>query len=531
MTLNRFTIHLLHDVNEPDDALDPDRPHQVLELPQGSGLSGRFYYSARPARPPAWVTFMDSVTGVRPPELVSSSASGVLVVENSGRFFALTFGYGRGLLDASKVQQGFGLRVALNRIDARQLRSLDTKTFEDIVVSTSIQSSKSAQLPTFGVDVSRDILRAATGEPTDDRLGKRVSGSDAIVLNIQIDAQHLPDLLTELLTAYQEDSYKSDFGWIDDLTQVREKRLVDLLDEQLATQLSVGDTTTTHLAMPDVVDWEDVDAFRITGTRGATYEDLDLDLYLDTLATTADITTQLLRSRNVHVRYTRSPHDWAKGWTLYQCLVSEQRFDGNLYVLINGSWFRVAETLVEQVDEYTTSIPVCSMMLPNSKQGESEREYNVTLASASDDLLLLDAKIRRPGGAASGIEMCDLLSKSGRIIHVKRKARSATLSHLFAQGSVSARTFLEDGAFRDGVRDAIEKLALVDEHDWLEVIPARGATPTAADYTVAYLVIAPSSKSGTDWLPFFSKLNLMQHAREIRRMGFGVELARVSVSS
>lgn len=156
---------------EPDHPLEPDRPNTPVELSPGSGLSGRFYYTVRPAAPPPWVSFIDGVIGTRRERLVSSPASGLLVVENDETFFALTFGYGRSLLNMAKVQQGFGIKVALNRIDPRQLRSLETRTFEDIVVSTTTQSSKSAQLPTFDVDVTRDILRAATGEPNDNRLG------------------------------------------------------------------------------------------------------------------------------------------------------------------------------------------------------------------------------------------------------------------------------------------------------------------------------------------------------------------------
>jgi uncharacterized protein (TIGR04141 family) len=49
--------------------------------------------------------------------------------------FAITFGYGRGFLDLSRIEHRFGLRVALNRIDPSQIRSLDTKTFEDMVVT------------------------------------------------------------------------------------------------------------------------------------------------------------------------------------------------------------------------------------------------------------------------------------------------------------------------------------------------------------------------------------------------------------
>lgn len=49
-------------------------------------------------------------------------------------------------------------------------------------MSTNTQASKSAELPTFGVDVSRDILRAITGEPRDPAFSKRLTGADSSVV-------------------------------------------------------------------------------------------------------------------------------------------------------------------------------------------------------------------------------------------------------------------------------------------------------------------------------------------------------------
>lgn len=76
-----------------------------------------------------------------------------------------------------------------------------------MVVSRNTQVSRSTELPTFGVDVARDILRAVTGEPRDERFGKRVSGADAVVLNIEAGAGDLPTLCRDLLDAYNDTAY------------------------------------------------------------------------------------------------------------------------------------------------------------------------------------------------------------------------------------------------------------------------------------------------------------------------------------
>jgi uncharacterized protein (TIGR04141 family) len=527
----RLTIYLLRDVNEFADALNSERSPTSIDL--RPGIAGNFYYESRPASPPAWLNYLQPLLVEPPRRLLSSSASGLLLLKSSDRFFALTFGYGRSFLDLSKVEHRFGLRVALNRIDPSQIRSIDTKTFEDLVVTKITQVSKSSELPTFGVDISRDILRAATGEPRDKRLAKRLSGSDALVLNVDTAATDLCSLCSELLAAYREDTYREHFAWIDHLALVDEPGLLDALDQQLVEQLRVGDTSSTHIAMPEAIGWEDIDVFTIAGTRNVEYDDLDLDEYLSHLGDRrAEITVDRLKGRRVSVRFARSG-DFDPRWTLYQCLVSEQRVDSKLHVLIEGRWFVVSESLVSEVDQFAASVSPGALTLLEARSGESEKAYNERLATGSgSELLLLDAQIRRPGGASSGIELCDLLATNGELVHVKRRSRSSTLSHLFAQGTVSATTFVQDGTFRDAIRAAIAQTADPDTRaDWLDLVPSSEQGVDRSKYAVSFVVIANSSRPQNDWLPFFSKLNLMQNGRQLRNLGFALHLNRVAITN
>jgi len=533
MASQRLTVYLMReDVVDYADARIRTTAAEEFDLSQGSGVEGRFYRVQSPPKTPPWASFVGSVLD-RSLTVLTSSASGLLLVRSSGRIFALTFGYGRSLLDLSKIEFQFGLRVALNLIDPRQLRSLDTKTFEDVVVTTSTQASRSTELPTFGVDISSDILRAATGEPRDTTLSKRLSGADALVLSTTRKPEELASLLDELLLAFQSDAYKADFAWIDQLHLVNRVDVIDELNEQLVHELQAADTSNTHLAVPEAIDWADVDAFKIVGTRAHEYEDLDLDEYLSLLSPgPGDPSVQALQTRRVSIRFSRSD-TFESRWTLFQCLVSEQRLGGQLYALIEGRWFEISESLVDQVDDYIASLPAPVTPLIPADKGEQEAHYNARLAaSAPDNLLNLDAKIRRPGGAASGIELCDVLTAAGEFIHVKRKSRSATLSHLFAQGSVSAETFTNDGPFRDQIRDLMTMTAPAGTAaKWLDLVPGSSqVVDRTKGYRVTYAVVTDSTKAGTDWLPFFSRLNLMQHAKRLRNLGFEVSVTRVPLT-
>lgn len=69
-----------------------------------------------------------------------------------------------------------------------------------------------------------------------------------------------------------------------------------------------------------------------------------------------------------------------------------------------------------------------------------------------------------------------------------------------------------------------------DKSRWLSLIPDGASPVDRSKYAVSYVVIANSTKPGTDWLPFFSKLNLMQNGKQLRNLGFDVSITRVDAS-
>lgn len=400
-----------------------------------------------------------------------------------------------------------------------------------MVVSRNTQTSRTAELPAFGVDILRDIVRAVTGIAPPYSGYKGVSGADALVLGVATPVTDLPKLLRDLYGHYTSTRYQAAFGWVDHLAEVKDPALVENLDAQLTNQLRVVDTSSTHLAMPENLDWEDIEHFLIAPTRRQTqFVELDLDRYLAQPVTKpAEFTIEHLKRRKVAVKFI-SGGDPVDRWSVYQCLVSEQRLNGKLYALVEGRWFEIASSLVEQVDAAVAAIPEMAISLPPGRPGESEGDYNARAADGAPELTLLDKQLVAPDGATTRIEFCDLIATDGSLIHVKRKSRSSTLSHLFAQGHVSAEA-LVDGPLRDQVRAAITKAAgTADPSGWLALVPPGSAAPEREKVTVTYAVIANSKATGVEWLPFFSRLTLMQTVRDLNRLGFTkIALARVPV--
>jgi uncharacterized protein (TIGR04141 family) len=163
------------------------------------------------------------------------------------------------------------------------------------------------------------------------------------------------------------------------------------------------------------------------------------------------------------------------------------------------------------------------LSLPNAQSGEKEGDYNRRVASSNADLFLFDQRLVKPEGSATQIEFCDLLSKSKQLIHVKRKTRSATLSHLFAQGVVAAPLFVQDAQLRKQVKDIIREHA--PSGGFLQHIP--DARPRSADYEVVYAIVAKPSANWPLSLPFFSQVNLMHSCRLLDSLGFRFALQLV----
>lgn len=532
MSTQRLTIFLLRDVGAFEEALADDGTANIVssDLTKASTLTGRFYAKKSFTHTPGWVKYVNPAIEGGVQGIESASASGMLLLRVDDHTFALTFGYGRSFLNQAKIERRFGLKVALNLIDERQIRSLDTKKFDEMVVSTNTQTSRTTELPTFGVDVLRDIVRAVTGIAPASSGYKSLSGADALVLGVDKAVTDLPALLRDLYTHFTATKYQAAFGWVDHLAEIRDPTLVATLDSQLVSHLREADTTATHMAMPENLEWEDIEHFLVTPTRKHAYEELDLDEYLAQSLTDAEnLTIGLLKGRKVSVKFNSSADAVAR-WSVYQCLVSEQRINGRLYALVEGRWFEVAESLVAQVDDAVSALPTATVPLPPGRPGEAEDDYNARAASASADLALLDKKLVAPDGANTKIEFCDLMSTDGSLVHVKRKSRSSTLSHLFAQGHVSAAS-LADGTLRDQVRVAIEKSAGGgDSSGWLDLVAPGGSALDRDKVTITYAVIANSSAPGVEWLPFFSRLTLMQTVRDLNRLGFmKVSLVRVPV--
>lgn len=377
--------------------------------------------------------------------------------------------------------------------------------------------SRDSSFAAFGLDISRDLLRAVTGTPQDDTVAHRLTGSDALGLWTRAQLPDLPALAERLLSAYESEEYKRNFDFVDYLRPEKRADRLRELEHALVDALNARDIDDAHMAAPEVLDPLDLSGFRFSSVDA---EDVDPDprisAYLDSCESD-DIDLDLLKADRLIA--VRSDSETYRRWSVFRSLVYEVTLDGDLYVLTGGDWFRINLDFKQRVYDEASALDRRDG-LPPADPGTDEDAYNVKAAAALD-AVCLDKKFVLEGGP-DRMEICDVLTRDRGLIHVKQRGSSSTLSHLFAQGVNSAERLLQDQEFRRQAREVVEH----EDTSFTDVLPAdRPRDPRA--FEVTFAVITRSTRQTPLTLPFFSVVSLRAAAARLQAFGFRVSVAEV----
>jgi uncharacterized protein (TIGR04141 family) len=513
-----------------------------VPVPDRDVFRARLFVSKSHPAPPPWAAYVQQAVNV-PLEFPENSAIGaVLLVEaktprDETRIVAFTFGVaGQPLLRRGWYEHGFGLRCALNACFPRNLpisaltslRSIDSKAFDDVALDTRQLASRQVDFDVFGMNIQTDLLRAILGRPADEtKWGARVSGKDSFVFSAFPTAP-LSRVARDLLEIHDATDYKKHFPWVDNIKPVRDETLRLRLEEAVV-DAAKGDRL--DLTGPEELDSRDVRYYRLRGDRRINQRyALELRIYLTHIGGKEEVTIQRLRS------------DWIKSYndagqvldekSVFDCLAGDLVVDGSTYVVADGEFYEVDRNFMRILDRDIRSIPTYPG-LPASELDEAEGAYNERVAGASPDLALLDKKNLTLRGRTTPVEPCDLLSRHGALIHVKRHVRSSLLSHLFSQGAVSGELLVTNEVFRAELRQLVETVErarfLRDPAYEIGVYECVTEEPPErfAHEVVFGIITRWNGRAPVDALPFFSKLNLRQRAEELNRLGLKTSIAMI----
>ena len=493
---------------------------------QFSEGAGQLFIRRPPTRIASWASFFAGQVAIREFGLIAS-VSAVLLLQVHDRWFAITFGPGgRFLIDKAAIEYRFGLLVVLNSIPENQIRSMDKTAFDALATHSRVQTSREASPIEFGLDVERDLVKAVTGTPGDTSLGQRLHGVDSLMASVRIELVDIPSLMARYLARYRSTDYRRSFPWVDHIAEVKDAVLRQNLDEQLLDRIHRDQLETCWLAVPEIVDWDRIDGFRYGWRpRNPKHNDIDLRTWLNELVETArtvrsprDVDHRLLSNRKVYC--LDADGMTINQWSVYKCFNAEiEGDDGNAYLISAGKWYRVGRDFVQGVNEYFEQLPRYDHGLPEYCH-DGEGSYNESVArNDPDTFALLDKQNIPYGGGPNRIEFCDLYTRHGDIIHVKRYGGSNVLSHLFSQGTVSGEVFWMQADFRELVNQRLPESHKIDDHR---------RRPGRDEYQVVFAVVSKQEGDGLS-LPFFSRLNLRAAARRLQAFGYRVSIAKISV--
>lgn len=515
--MQHLTLFLLKpDVKKFEDAVkstEAGNPTPLANQP----FTGSLYFPAPTANSPGWLPFVQSGF---PGQNVDGNrmASALVLLKAEKRIFALTFGHARHLLKPDSFERDFGLRVVVNRVSKENIRGISLRTFKETSVKRQEEAAKGTALRTFGVDIQQDLLRGVTGVPEDTSLALRISGADSLAIDVAVEFGDLADKCKELLAAYRGTDYvKRGFDWIDNLKLVRSPALVEQLDNLLVTALKAKDQTIQMLC-PDAYSRAAIRGFLHNGEKSDADKHAELEIAEWQAAIGGELknlTVAKLRERKI----AAYDGDGAKLPDIpdRDCFVFEADYLGTKFVFSSGEWFEVATDFDAGITKYVNAISKKPVALPDfSKRWKDEDQY-VAEAAKSADLMSMHKKTCAIGGTQ--IEPCDLLHRSGALVHVKVWSQSATFSHLLAQGAVSAESLLRYSKFRDHVA----KSATKHKGEIKKLFPTDAFLTSKLDVVLA--LVRGISKP----LPFFSRLNLMREGQRIERLGYRVNYHRIEV--
>lgn len=520
--IQKLSVRLLKDGKTPKDSLRGGVTLENWAQIEGAQIA----LDTMGGGSPKWSKFL-ALSDDQKTRITNLTAYGLVFLQATGRWFAVSFGMGHVKLDPAAFEQDFGLKVVLNSVDPKQLKSADVRTPDENTLQRRSQTSRGSDQTAFSIDIERDIVRGIAGVPKDMTFAVRVAGSDALSMDRKMELGDLVQACTDALAMYQKADYKQDFAWIDQIKHEREKDVIEKLENALIAEMDAVLKGTASdaisLAFPIIYDPEKTNYLRFKGFRSfVDWPDLTFTNYLEALGERAktDFTRDDFEKHTVH-EVDAQGKDCGSKWKIKDCLVYETTLDKRTYVLSAGRWYCIDKNLADEVQKFFEAIPTFSM--PAAQAGDNEEIYNARVKADEPDYLCLDRKLVRPTGASSSIEMCDFLTADKAVIHVKDKTSSSRLSHLFNQGTVSARVLILDGAARKKTREKVASVeAETKQTGFVDVIADEGQEFVPADFTIVFAVLAIGD---TPKLPFFSLVTLRQAANDLKALGYKCSFA------
>ncbi len=510
---NKLSIYLVKaGLSEKEDVFENHDELKVFsELSDGS----KIYYKASNVHAPSWLKsfFLNDDNA----DMFQANSRVVLLkkmtFENEERVFALTFGYARFLFKPNVLEEQFGLRIVLNTIQQNEIRKISKTSVGTNQKQSNEQLPKNSDISEFGFDINRDLMKNVSGKSEDEMFEKSMlTGGDIFSLTVTRDITNIDEFLSYCYRRYKDNTYQDKFAWIDNIKYVRDKKLVEKLDIKLVEEINKKNYTQVWMAVPEVVEWEDIKDFIIANDDNH-YSDIEIDKVIESLRNPLTTVAQLY-SKVIRAMSSKDDTESIYEWRAYNCIVAEITLDECEYCLSNGKWYKINTDFANDILHQYGEIELSKDSFIDYNH-QDEDTYNAALVNNLDHAVLLHTYKITTGGQGNNIEPCDVLWNN-KIIHIKRNGGSSLLSHLFNQALVSSQMWLDSGA-RKQLKEKMIANGCPD------VIPDRFTT---ANYEIVLAIINKFTEERPK-IPFFSKVAICFTVKNIKNFGFKVSIKNI----
>ncbi|EHJ01780.1 hypothetical protein CDLVIII_5298 [Clostridium sp. DL-VIII] len=473
---------------------------------------------------PKWLKFLENDAEILDKAELKNTVNSFIIIlkiykNDNEYFFGITGGMGFTGINKDKLESDFGLKVTLNCVNPSELKAVDVRNIDIKTRQKRIHINKGSRIDEFEFDFQQDIINLVSGKSKVEKIGKNLRGTASLNLDSDIRFEILGDKCRELLDLYQSEDYKEEFDFIDNMKLIKSKELKNTLF--MCLWESIGDRDEkVILTYPDMIEYERCTNFKLMyNSKHKEVEDLDIKKLYDFLDE-----LNINKYENYEKVKVVGLDEFGTPVTttvsIKEFIVYEIKFEEKLYIFTLNDWYYIEENYYKVIQEEVNKIALMNDgFLHPIKKGESEGSYNER--HNNDYFMLMDKDNFQIPKSKSKIEVCDLFSKENHFVCVKRETSSATLSHLFAQGSVSMDLLRNVPEYREKLTSSIDNKFKHLNYN-INNFP----------YDKSIVVYAISTDKGEDIrkiIPFFSKVNLLQHVKRIKELGMDVRLFKIPI--
>jgi uncharacterized protein (TIGR04141 family) len=472
---------------------------------------------------PNWVGFISQYFVVKSVKNVSHSLLLLIQIKDKSRkhYFALTGGQGHFAINRARIQADFGLKVVLNTVDPNKIGVTDSRNFAANQRHTRKIYSKGNSIQEFEFDEDEELLSLMSGKVLDKNFGKRVSGADSLHLSADLDFNNLGKKCQFLLKQFRSKTYKQTFPFYDKFKPIDDDVLIKKLETELSMYIAKNKSDYLSLSFPTIDDYQPTAnyEFIVNGTTRSEKE-FEIEEVLELIKDDSPAKIDYGYLSSITVIPKQGEHQVGPSFSLPELLAFEMRELDATYILSNRRWFQIEKRHMKAIEKAFDKIEMITntKYLPKISKGETEGDYNGRLDSKR--FCIYDKKNFQAPNSTSKIEVCDAFSDADKhLICVKKLKGSATLSHLFAQGSVSLSLLADYDKYREFF------CKRTNDHFGTKKYSSKKLN--VGDFKVVYAISSGRKKSLSALIPFFSKVNLLTHTKAIKTRGAKVALYKI----